>query len=286
MIFAGQIGACQITAQIIFGSHIIRRKRIADLIQGSGNGNETADVVVDQKLAKLQLLFFFRRIGMYGADITLFPEKRCNVADRISPEIVVLGGNQKGDGVGAFGTEPRSDSIGSIFSYAGFLDPLVSSYHRTSSPTISRMRNAGIFFMVGVMIPVHCTIVPISSIASSIGAKNSYWFLVLVYTAFNLAQAVYLYIGFIQGIDRELDEAAIIDGCNDVFLLTKILAPICKPIIATETIFVFISGDGELIFSLILLSKPEKYTVSRVMLNFTGEHSTDMEPQFAFIVSV
>ena len=71
------------------------------------------------------------------------------------------------------------------------------------------------------MIPVHCTIVPISSIASSIGAKNSYWFLVLVYTAFNLAQAVYLYIGFIQGIDRELDEAAIIDGCNDVSLLTE-----------------------------------------------------------------
>lgn len=96
---------------------------------------------------------------MYGADITLFPEKRCNVADRISSEIVVLGGNQKGDGVGAFSTEPLSDSIGSIasffmeasirpsFSYAGFLDPLVSSYHRTSSPTISRMRNAGIFFI-------------------------------------------------------------------------------------------------------------------------------------------
>mgnify|MGYP002582947577 CR=1 FL=1 len=139
------------------------------------------------------------------------------------------------------------------------------------------------------MIPVHCTIVPISSIASSMGAKNSYWFLVLVYTAFNLLDFDRLErqsFGFIQGIDRELDEAAIIDGCNDVFLLTKILAPICKPIIATETIFVFIYGYGELIFSLILLSKPEKYTVSRAMLNFTGEHSTDMEQQFAFIVSV
>lgn len=141
-----------------------------------------------------------------------------------------------------------------------------------------------LFFMVGVMIPVHCTIVPISSIASSVGAKDSYWFLILVYTAFNLAQAVYLYIGFIQGIDRELDEAAIIDGCGDVSLLTRILTPICKPIIATEAIFVFIYGYGELIFSLTLLSKPEKYTVSRAMLNFTGEHSTDMGPQFAFIV--
>ena len=56
--------------------------------------------------------------------------------------------------------------------------------------------------MVGVMIPVHCTIVPISSIASSLGAKVSYWFLVLVYTAFNLAQAVYLYIGFILWLWR------------------------------------------------------------------------------------
>ena len=145
---------------------------------------------------------------------------------------------------------------------------------------------AASFFMVGVMIPVHCTIVPISSIASSLGAKDSYWFLVLVYIAFNLAQAVYLYIGFIQGIDKELDEAAIIDGCNDVSLLTKILMPICKPIIATEAIFVFIYGYGELIFSLILLSKPEKYTASRAMLNFTGEHSTDMGPQFALIGSV
>ena len=78
------------------------------------------------------------------------------------------------------------------------------------------------------MIPVHCTIVPISSIASSIGAKNSYWFLILVYIAFNLAQAVYLYIGFIQGIDKELDEAAIIDGCGKWQKIRYITLPLCK----------------------------------------------------------
>lgn len=141
-----------------------------------------------------------------------------------------------------------------------------------------------LLFMVGVMVPVHCTMVPISSMATAVNAKDSFWFLILVYTAFNLAQAVYLYTGYIQGIDRELDEAAIIDGCSNVTLLSKILAPICKPIIATEAIFVFIYGYSELIFSLTLLSRPEKYTVSRAMLNFTGEHSTDMGPQFAFIV--
>lgn len=52
------------------------------------------------------------------------------------------------------------------------------------------------------MIPVHCTIVPISSIASSLGAKNSYWFLVLVYIAFNLSQAVYLYMVLFRELTR------------------------------------------------------------------------------------
>lgn len=141
-----------------------------------------------------------------------------------------------------------------------------------------------IFFMVGVMVPVHCTLVPISNIASAMQAKNHYWFLLLVYTTFNLAQAIFLYTGFMDGIDRGLDEAAIIDGCGDIKLLTKVLLPICKPIIATEAIFVFIYGYSELIFSLTLISSDVKYTVSRAMLNFTGNHTIDLGSQFAFVV--
>ncbi len=141
-----------------------------------------------------------------------------------------------------------------------------------------------IFFVIGVMVPVHCTIVPISNIASAINAKDQYWFLLLVYTTFNLAQAIFLYTGFMGSIDKGLDEAAIIDGCGDIRLLTKVLTPICKPIIATEAIFVFIYGYSELIFSLTLISDTDKYTVSRAMLNFTGNHAVDMGPQFAFVV--
>lgn len=141
-----------------------------------------------------------------------------------------------------------------------------------------------IFFMIGVMVPVHCTLIPISNVASSLHAKDNYWFLLLVYTTFNLAQAIFLYTGFMNGIDRGLDEAAIIDGCGDIKLLTKVLTPICKPIIATEAIFVFIYGYSELIFSLTLISTDVKYTVSRAMLNFTGNHTIDLGAQFAFVI--
>lgn len=141
-----------------------------------------------------------------------------------------------------------------------------------------------IFFMIGVMVPVHSTLIPISNIASALHAKDHYWFLLLVYTTFNLAQAIFLYTGFMNGIDRGLDEAAIIDGCGDIKLLTQVLMPICKPIIATEAIFVFIYGYSELIFSLTLISSDVKYTVSRAMLNFTGNHTIDLGAQFAFVI--
>ncbi|MCI6004658.1 MAG: carbohydrate ABC transporter permease [Blautia sp.] len=141
-----------------------------------------------------------------------------------------------------------------------------------------------ILFMAGVMVPVHCTLVSVSKISSTLGSKNSYIFLVLIYTAFNLSQAIFLFSGYIAGLDRGLDEAAKIDGCGDLKLLTVILLPICKPILATEAILVFIYGYSELIFSLILITDSAKYTVSRAMLNFTANYTTSYGPQFAFVI--
>ena len=141
-----------------------------------------------------------------------------------------------------------------------------------------------ILFMAGVMVPVHCTLVSVSKISSTLGSKNSYLFLVLIYTAFNLSQAIFLFSGYISGLDRGLDEAAKIDGCGDLKLLTVILLPICKPILATEAILVFIYGYSELIFSLILITDSTKYTVSRAMLNFTANYTTSYGPQFAFVI--
>ena len=122
-----------------------------------------------------------------------------------------------------------------------------------------------VFFMIGVMVPVHCT-------------------LILIYVAFGMSQAIFLYTGFMDGISRNLDEAAIIDGCNNWQLLWKILFPVCKPIIATEAIFVFIYGYSELVFSMILMTDTKYFTVSRAMLNFSSAHTQEIGSQFAYVV--
>lgn len=139
-------------------------------------------------------------------------------------------------------------------------------------------------FLIGVMVPVHCTIIPISGLATTIGAKDSLWFLCLVYAAFNISQAIFLFTGYLNGIDRELDEAATIDGCNDFQLLTRILFPVSIPIISTEAILAFIYGYGELIFSMCLISSDSKYTVSRAMLAFSGGYQKQLGPIFASII--
>ena len=141
-----------------------------------------------------------------------------------------------------------------------------------------------VFFMIGVMVPVHCTLIPINNIATALNAKNNLFFLILIYVAFGMSQAIFLYTGFMDGSSRNLDEAAIIDGCNNWQLLWKILFPVCKPIIATEAIFVFIYGYSELVFSMILMTDTKYFTVSRAMLNFSSAHTQEIGSQFAYVV--
>lgn len=160
---------------------------------------------------------------------------------------------------------------------------LLASYPMSRKP-IPWVRRSYLLFVIAVMIPVHVTLIPISSLATSIGAKNQMWYLWLVYIAFNMAQSIFLISGYMNGISMEIDEAAILDGCGDVRLLFRILTPICKPILATEAIFSFIYAYGELIFSLTLISDIEKYTISRALLSFYGDGDLALGPIFAFIV--
>jgi raffinose/stachyose/melibiose transport system permease protein len=158
-----------------------------------------------------------------------------------------------------------------------------------ASYAISRKQNfitksANIAFVLAIMIPVHATLIPISTLATALSAKNQYWFLVLVYATFNMAQAIFLISGFMSSISSEIDEAAIIDGCNELQLLFRILTPICLPVLFTEAIFTFVYAYGELIFSLTLISENQMYTVSRAMLSFYGEGDLQLGPIFAFIV--
>ena len=139
-------------------------------------------------------------------------------------------------------------------------------------------------FLLGVMVPIHTTIIPISKIAASMKGYDTYWMLILVYTTFQLAQAIFLMTGYIKGVSSEIDEAATIDGCGMLGVLFRMILPLSKPIIATVSIISFVYAYSELVFSVILLSSPNKYPVSRSLMYFKGDYSARMGPIFASII--
>lgn len=160
---------------------------------------------------------------------------------------------------------------------------LLASYpmSRKDLPIIKKFYTV---FVIAIMVPVHSTLISISSLASTLNARNHFWYLISVYAAFNLASSIFLVSSYMDNISKEIDDAATIDGCNDIQVLFLILAPMCKPILATQAIFTFVYSYGELIFALTLLSDSKLYTVSRALLSFYGDGDVRLGGLFAFIV--
>ncbi len=139
-------------------------------------------------------------------------------------------------------------------------------------------------FIMGIMIPVHSTLIPLARIMGAISGNNNFFIIMLVYTAFQLPMSVFLITGYMKLIPKELTEAAIIDGCSMKGLLFRIFMPISAPGIATSGIIAFLFIYNELIFSVLFITERAKFTISLGMLYFVGDRNTEMGPIFASIV--
>ncbi|MBF9017581.1 MULTISPECIES: carbohydrate ABC transporter permease [unclassified Oceanispirochaeta] len=143
-----------------------------------------------------------------------------------------------------------------------------------------------VLFILGIMLPIHSTLIPLAKTVSTTPwlGSNSFFTLMLIYTAFQLPVTIFIITGFMRGISRELDEAATIDGCGPVRILFQIILPLAKPGIATAAIISYLFVYNELIFAVIFLSKPVKFTISLAMLYFVGDRTMRMGPIFASII--
>jgi len=139
-------------------------------------------------------------------------------------------------------------------------------------------------FILGIMLPIHSTLIPLARIMSKLNGINNFIIIILIYVAFQLPLSVFLITGFMKNISKELAEAAVIDGCNLLQLLFSIFIPISKPIISTSAILAFLAVYNELIFSVMFITDRKKFTISKGLLYFVGEKSVQMGPVFASII--
>lgn len=140
-----------------------------------------------------------------------------------------------------------------------------------------------IFFLSSMMIPVAANMTALYSIVRNMGLLNTRTGLIFVYIAGAVPMGIMLYTGFIKSIPRELDEAATIDGCGYVKRFYVVILPLLKPIIVTHILMSSINIWNDFFTPLLLISSPEKKTLTFAVYSYMGEHATDWGSVFAML---
>lgn len=131
------------------------------------------------------------------------------------------------------------------------------------------------FFLLGMLVPVHATLVPIFNMFNSVGMLNKWYTLFLPYIGFGMPFAIYVLESFIKMIPDAIDEAAAIDGCSRGRLLFQIIAPLCGPALATVSVMSFFNVWNDFIWPLILITDNNLKTIQLGLQNFIGPRSAN-----------
>lgn len=152
--------------------------------------------------------------------------------------------------------------------------------------SFSRFVYRGKFWLVGLMLitqmfPLVMTIAPIFKLFQPLGLNNSLTGLIIIYTAYNVPFAAFLMQSFFDGIPKDLEEAAMIDGATRFGALRQIILPLTMPGIAATLGFVFTAAWSELLFALMLNTKNNVITFPVGLLNFVSKFAVDFGQMMA-----
>jgi raffinose/stachyose/melibiose transport system permease protein len=127
-----------------------------------------------------------------------------------------------------------------------------------------------------MIVPALTILVSLYKLVVDINGIDTYWAIVLVHVSFALPLTIFLYTGFLKTIPRELDEAALIDGCNHFTLFWHILLPLLKPVTATVIILVGIAIWNDYQFSVFFLQDPGVQTVPVALSAFFSQFQNEI----------
>ena len=112
----------------------------------------------------------------------------------------------------------------------------------------------GIGIFLTYLVPPTLLFLPLSRVVAELGLQNSMWSLVLVYPTFTIPFCTWLLMGFFKALPREIEEAAIVDGCSLFGAFIKMAIPLSLPAILTVVIFTFTLTLQEFVYALTFIS--------------------------------
>lgn len=141
-----------------------------------------------------------------------------------------------------------------------------------------------LYFMLGMMVPVHCVLIPLFTTFSKYGLTDSYIGIILPYITFALPTVIFILTGFFRTMPNEIFEAACIDGCSIYGCFFRIALPLAKVGFSVVGMMTFVSTWNELLFAMVFISDTAKKTLPVTLTYFVSPYSTNYVQMFAAIV--
>lgn len=154
---------------------------------------------------------------------------------------------------------------------------------------IGRMRwkfsgAAMIYILIGMMIPVHCVLIPLFVRFANLGLNNSLWGLILPYLTFSLPTSVYIMTGFFRSIPNELLESACIDGCSIYKIFFSIALPLSRTGLFVTGLMTFVANWNELLLALVFITDSNKKTLPVALTKFVSPYESAYHKMFPAIL--
>jgi N,N'-diacetylchitobiose transport system permease protein len=143
-------------------------------------------------------------------------------------------------------------------------------------------RGGFIVLILGVqMVPLNALIIPLYIQLSRVGLTNELSGVIITYLTFVLPFTVWTLRGFLHGVPRELEEAAMVDGSTRFGAFFRILLPLVAPGLVATSIFAFVVAWNEFLIAYVFLNDAEKQTLTVWLAGFTTSRGTDWGPLMA-----
>ncbi|WP_313074303.1 carbohydrate ABC transporter permease [Lacrimispora sp.] len=124
------------------------------------------------------------------------------------------------------------------------------------------------FIISGIALPINN--VALMKVMQALHLVNTQIGIILLYAAINIPLSLFLAYGFIGTIPREIDEAAVIDGCKPSQLFLRVIAPLLRPIVSTLFVLDFMSVWNDFTMPLYYLNNSRKWPMTLAVYNFFG----------------
>jgi raffinose/stachyose/melibiose transport system permease protein len=130
-------------------------------------------------------------------------------------------------------------------------------------------------FVSSMLIPFHSIMIPLTKLAGTLHLQGSLVGLSGIYVGLGVPMAIFIFAGFAKGIPREIEEAAVIDGCSELGVFSRVSLPMMRPAMSTVIVLNALWIWNDYLLPLLMLTNPDKHTLIVSVSMFFGQYTNE-----------